>query len=110
MNATLSNHGTAISELQTDVSGLETAVSTINTTIEENELTVAGALTDLNERVATLEGSAVTSVTGESYITVERAENSSEVKVKAAIATMESGDAGIALASDVKSYVDSQWE
>lgn len=108
MNATLSNHDTAIAELQTDVSGLETAVSTINTTIEENELTVAGALTDLNERVATLEESAVTSVTGESYITAATTDGA--VTVKATIATMESGDPGIALASDVRSYVDSQWE
>lgn len=108
MNATLSDHGTAISELQIDVSDLNTAIETINTTIEENELVTSSALTNLDERVIALEGSAVTSVTGESYITAETVDGT--VTVKATIATMESGDAGIALASDVRSYVDSQWE
>ena len=90
------------------MSGLETTIETINTTIEENELVTASALTNLDERVIALEGSAITSVTGESYITAETVDGT--VTVKATIATMESGDAGIALASDVRSYVDSQWE
>lgn len=108
MNATLSDHGEAIAELQTDVSDLETAVETINTTIEENELVTASALTNLDERVIALEGSAVTSVTGESYITAETTDGA--VTVKATIGTVVNGDQAIALASDVKSYVDSQWE
>lgn len=106
MELQIENNKEAIDELKTDVSDLETAVTTINTTIEENELTVASALTNLDGRVIALEGSAVTSVTGENYITAET--NDGAVTVKATIGTVVNGDQAIALASDVKSYVDSQ--
>ncbi len=108
MELQIENNKGDIAEIKEDVGEINTVIETINTTIEENELTVAGALTNLDERVIALEGSAVTSVTGESYITAETVDGA--VTVKATIATMESGNAGIALASDVRSYVDSQWE
>lgn len=108
MELQIENNKGDIAEIKEDVGEINTAIETINTTIEENELVTASALTNLDERVIALEGSAVTSVTGESYITAETVDGA--VTVKATIATMESGDAGIALASDVRSYVDSQWE
>lgn len=108
MELQIENNKEDIATLNTDVSALETAVSTINTTIEENELTVASALTNLDERIIALEGSIVTSVTGEDYITAETVDGA--VTVKATIGTVVNGDQAIALASDVKQYVDSQWE
>lgn len=107
LNSTVNGHGTAIDELKTDVSNLETAVSTINTTIEENELVTASALNNLNERIITLEGS-TTSVIGSNYITATTTNGT--VEISASTGTLDGETNGLALAADVKQYVDSQWE
>ena len=101
----LQGHGTDISQLKTDVSDLETAISTINTTIEENELVTASALTNLDERVIAIEGSAITSVTGSNYITATTTNGA--VEISASTGTLEGNTNGLALAADVKQYVDS---
>ena len=108
MNESLQSHGTDIAQLKTDVATLQSDVETINTTIEENELVIASALTNLDERVTELEANSIKSVTGESYITVTTLNG--EVTVAATIGTVSDGDNAIALASDVQAYVDSQWE
>jgi hypothetical protein len=105
LNSTVNDHTTAIAELSTDVSDLETAVSTINTTIEENELVTASALTNLDERVIALEGSAITSVTGSNYITATTTDGA--VAISASTGTLDGETNGLALAADVKQYVDS---
>lgn len=108
LNSTVNDHTTAIDELKTDV-------STINTTIEENELTTANALTnldtratDLDTRLSTLEGSAITSVTGSNYITATTTNGA--VAISASTGTLDGETNGLALAADVKQYVDSMWE
>lgn len=108
LNSTVNDHTTAIDELKTDV-------STINTTIEENELTTANALTnldtrttDLDTRLSTLEGSAITSITGGNYITATTTNGA--VEISASTGTLDGETNGLALAADVKQYVDSQWE
>lgn len=106
MELQIENNKEDIAEIKEDVGEINKAIETINTTIEENELVTASALTDLDERVIALEESAITSVSGESYITAETTDGA--VKVKATIGTVVNGDQAIALASDVKSYVDSQ--
>jgi hypothetical protein len=105
LNSTVNDHTTAIDELKTDVSDLETAISTINTTVEENELTTAAALTNLDQRVITIEGSAITSVTGSNYITATTTNGA--VEISATTGTLDGNTNGLALAADVKQYVDS---
>jgi hypothetical protein len=105
LNSTVNDHTTAIDELKTDVSDLETAISTINTTVEENELTTAAALTNLDQRVITIEGSAITSVTGSNYITATT--TNGEAVISATTGTLDGNTNGLALAADVKQYVDS---
>lgn len=108
LNSTVNGHTTDISQLKTDV-------STINTTIEENELTTANALTNLDTRttgldtrLSTLEGSAITSVTGSNYITATTTNGA--VAISASTGTLDGETNGLALAADVKQYVDSMWE
>lgn len=108
LNSTVNDHTTAIDELKTDVSDLETAISTINTTVEENELTTAAALTNLDQRVIAIEGSAITSVTGSNYITATTTNGA--VEISASTGTLDGETNGLALAADVKQYVDSMWE
>lgn len=108
LNSTVNDHTTAIDELKTDVSDLETAISTINTTVEENELTTAAALTNLDQRVIAIEGSAITSVTGSNYITATTTNGA--VEISASTGTLNGETNGLALAADVKQYVDSMWE
>lgn len=108
LNSTVNDHTTAIDELKTDVSDIETAISTINTTVEENELTTAAALTNLDQRVIAIEGSAITSVTGSNYITATTTNGA--VEISASTGTLDGETNGLALAADVKQYVDSLWE
>lgn len=105
LNSTVNGHTTDISQLKTDV-------STINTTIEENELTTANALTNLDARttgldtrLSTLEGSAITSVTGSNYITATTTDGA--VEISASTGTLNGETNGLALVADVKQYVDS---
>lgn len=103
---------TNISTNTADITDLKTAVETINTTIEENELIVASALTDLNTRVTALTEGTVKSVEGQNY--VEATTTDGAVVVKATTGAVANGADGLALASDVKTYVDtciaSSWE
>ena len=78
------------------------AVSAINTVIEENELTVASALTDLDSRINSLASGTVSSVSGENY--VEATTTDGAVIVKATTGAVANGDNALALASDVKAY------
>lgn len=105
LNSTVNDHTTAIDELKTDVSDLETAISTINTTVEENELTTAAALTNLDQRVIAIEGNVITSVTGSNYITATT--TNGEAVISATTGTLDGNTNGLALAADVKQYVDS---
>lgn len=82
----------------------DNAVLTINTTIEENELVTAEALTDLDSRITALASGTVTSVTGTNYITATTTDDA--VTVSATTGTVANGDEALALASDVKQYVD----
>lgn len=82
-----------------------TDITAINTTIEENELTVASALTDLDARIASLASGTVSSVSGENYVEVTTTDGA--VVVKATTGVVANGDNALALASDVKTYVDS---
>ena len=108
LNSTVNGHTTDISQLKTDVSDLETAISTINTTVEENELTTAAALTNLDQRVIAIEGNVITSVTGSNYITATT--TNGEAVISATTGTLDGNTNGLALAADVKQYVDSLWE
>lgn len=82
-----------------------TDIATINTIIEENELTVASALTNLDARISTLASGTVSSVSGENYVEVTTTNGA--VVIKATTGTVANGDNALALASDVKTYVDS---
>ena len=88
-----------------DINTLKGQVAEINTTIEENELTVAAALNDLNSRLNTLSSDAITSVEGSNYI--ETDVTNGEVTVSAITGSVASGTDALATAADVKAYVDS---
>ena len=87
-------------------------ITEINTVIEENELTIASALTDLDTRVTVLTEGTVKSVEGQNYVKATTTEGA--VVVKATTGAVANGADGLALASDVKTYVDtciaSSWE
>ena len=106
---------TNTSNIATNAAAIETIngqITEINTVIEENELIVASALTDLDTRVNTLTTSTVKSVEGQNY--VETTSTDGVVNVKAITGTVASGANALAIASDVKTYVetcvDSSWE
>lgn len=88
-----------------DITTLKGQVAEINTTIEENELTVAAALTDLDSRLNTLSSNAVTSVEGSDYIETDVIDG--KVTVSAITGSVASGTDALATAADVKAYVDS---
>lgn len=88
-----------------DIETLKGQVTDINTTIEENELTVASALTDLDSRLNTLSSKAITSAEGSNYI--ETTVTDGEVTVSAVTGSVASGTDALATAADVKVYVDS---
>lgn len=98
---------TSIATNTNDITDLKTAVETINTTIEENEEVVAAALTNLDERVSELSSNAISSITGDSYVSVTNTEG--VVVVSSNTGSVENGSDALAVASDVKAYVDSCW-
>ena len=87
-------------------------ITEINTVIEENELTVASALTDLDTRVTALAENTIKSVEGQNYI--ETTTTDGAVVVKATTGAVANNADALAIASDVKAYVDaciaSSWE
>jgi hypothetical protein len=91
-----------------DIKTIKGDITTINTTIEENELVVASALTDLDTRVDALEAGSIKSIEGQTYIDVVVTDGNAIVS--ADLGTVAAGETGLALASDVKEYVDSTWE
>ena len=95
---------TDIATIKGDITTIKGQITTINTTIEENELVVSEALNDLNTRVDNLASGTVSSVTGENYITTITTDGA--VTVSATTGAVANGDNALALASDVKSYVD----
>lgn len=106
MNEKIGTNTTNIATNTADIETIKGQVETINTTIEENELTVASALTDLDSRVNSLAESAISSVSGdESYISATTTDGA--VVVTATTGSVANNDNALAVASDVKSYVDS---
>lgn len=104
MESAISANTTAVGTLTTDVETLKTGVQTINTTIEENEKTVAAALTELNNSIVALETSVVTSVSGNGYVSATKSDN--DVVVTVTTGSVADGGDALVTASDVKSYVD----
>lgn len=107
MNSNISTNTTNIATNTADITEIKGQIETINTTIEENELTVASALTDLDTRLNSLASGTVSSVTGQDYITATTTDGA--VVVSATTGSVENGADALALASDVKTYVDSTW-
>lgn len=103
LKATVTTNTTSIGQNTSDITTIKGQIVEINQTIEENELTIANALNDLNTRVDSLSSSTVSSVTGSSYITTSTVDGA--VTVSAVLGAI-SGTDGLALASDVKNYVD----
>lgn len=105
MNSNISTNATNIATNTADITTIKGNIETINTTIEENELTVASALTDLDARINSIASGTVSSVTGENYITSTTTDGA--VVISATTGAVANGDNALALASDVKTYVDS---
>ena len=106
---------TNTTNIATNTEAIETIngqITQINTAIEENELTIASALTDLDNRVNALTENTIKSVEGQNYVEVTTTDGAAVVK--ATTGAVASGADGLALASDVKTYVDtcvaSSWE
>lgn len=107
-NGAVSTNTTNIATANEKIATIEGQITTINTTIEENELTIAAALTDLDTRVDSLEAGAIKSVTGQDYILADVTDGA--LVVKADLGSVANGETGLALANEVKEYVDSTWE
>lgn len=107
-NGQVKTNTTAIATNTGDITTIKGQITAINTTIEENELTVASALTDLDARVDVLETGTIKSVSGQSYITATTTDGA--VIVKATTGAVANNSNALAVASDVKTYVDSTWE
>lgn len=112
MNDAIGKNTTGVATNAADIVTIKSDIETINTAIEENELTVASALTDLDTRVTALTENTVKSVDGQNYVEATTTEGA--VVVKATTGAVASGADGLAVASDVKTYVDaciaSSWE
>lgn len=104
MNSNISTNTTNIATNTADITTIKGNIETINTTIEENEFTVASALTDLDTRLTSLASNTISSVSGENYIEVTTTDGA--VTVKATTGAVANSDNALALASDVKAYVD----
>lgn len=104
MNDTIGKNTTDIATNTADITTIKSDIETINTTIEENERTVASALTDLDERVTALSSGTISSVSGEGYISATTTDGA--VVVTATTGAVANGVNALALASDVKTYVD----
>lgn len=107
-NGQVSTNTNAIATNTGDITTIKGQITAINTAIEENELTVASALTDLDARVDVLETGTIKSVSGQSYITATTTDGA--VIVKATTGAVANNANALAVASDVKTYVDSTWE
>ena len=105
MNDAIGKNTTDIATNTADITTIKGNIETINTTIEENELVTASALTNLDERVTALSSSTVSSVSGEGYISATTTDGA--VVVTATTGAVANSDNALAVASDVKSYVDS---
>ena len=105
MNSNISTNTTNIATNTADITTIKGNIETINTTIEENELTVASALTDLDVRITPLASGTVSSVSGEGYISATTTDGA--VVVTATTGAVANSDNALAVASDVKAYVDS---
>lgn len=105
MNSNISTNTTNIATNTADITTIKGNIETINTTIEENELTVASALTDLDTRLTSLASGVVSSVSGEGYISATTTDGA--VVVTATTGAVANSDNALAVASDVKAYVDS---
>lgn len=103
-NGAVNTNTTDIATIKGHITTIKGDIETINTTIEENELTVASALTDLDERVTALSSGTVSSVSGEGYISATTTDG--VVVVTATTGAVANGVNALALASDVKTYVD----
>lgn len=99
---------TAVAANTEAIGTINEQITEINTTIEENELTVASALTDLDTRVTALAENTVKSVEGQNY--VEATTTDGAVVVTVTTGAVANSDNALAVASDVKAYVDSTWE
>ena len=106
-NGQVKTNTTAIATNTGDITTIKGQITTINTAIEENELTWAGALNDINGRLDNLASGTVSSVTGEGYISATTTDGA--VVVTATTGAVADNINGLAIASDVKSYVDSTW-
>ena len=104
MNEAIGTNTTGIAANAADIAILKGNVETINTAIEENELTIASALTDLDSRIVSLEENTVSSVNGSVYIEASTTDGIATVSAK--VGSVAAGEESLALASDVKSYVD----
>lgn len=107
-NGQVATNTTNIATNIADIKTIKGDITTINTTIEENELVVTAALTDLDTRVDALEAGSIKSIEGQTYIDVTVTDGN--VVVSADLGTVAAGETGLALASDVKEYVDGTWE
>jgi hypothetical protein len=107
-NGAVSANTTAIAQAGEKITAIEGQIATFNSALEENELTIASALTDLDTRVDSIEANSIKSVTGQDYIIADTADG--VITVKADLGSVANGETGLALASDVKEYVDSTWE
>ena len=106
-NGRVANAESAIKANADAIADLEDSVAAINTAIEENELTIASAITDLDSRLTALAGSAISSVTGQGYISASTTDGA--VTIVANTGTMSQGGDKLAVVSDVKAYVDDAW-
>lgn len=101
MDSAISANTTAVGTLSSDVTTIKTNIQTINAAIEEN----GDAIADLDERITNLGSGTVSSVTGSGYISATT--TSGAVTVTANTGAVANGGDVLAVASDVKSYVDS---
>ena len=104
MNDAIGKNTTNIATNTADITTIKGDIETINATIEENEYVTASALTDLDERVTALSSSTVSSVSGDGYISATTTDGA--VVVTATIGAVANSDNALAIASDVKAYVD----
>lgn len=107
LSNSVSTNTTDIATNTSDITTIKEQIATINATNEENELIIAEALNDLNTRVDNLASGTVSSVTGTNYITATTTDGA--VTVSALTGAVASGIDALAVASDVKAYVDNCW-
>ena len=105
MNTSISNNTTAVSDLTDRVDAIDDQIEAINSVVEDNELVIAAALADLDTRITSLSSNTVSSVTGQNYINATTTNGA--VTIQATTGAVASGADALAIASDVKTYIDS---